>query len=249
MSAPLLDAYDDVADLVADLWAHPEVGYQETYTSARIRDFLARHVPGVEVASFARTGLRLRLGPGHNRAVALVAELDALLVAAHPDADPVTGAVHACGHHTQVGIACAVVAELARRPWDLPFDLVVVFVPAEEHSDLETRRGLRDAGEIVWFAGKPEGMRLGAFDDADVAVLTHAMGGLVRADDDQRGPGHREGLRRRTGDRRGVHVGAVREARRDGARGRTRAGRRGRGRDRGRLPAVPPASAPLAAVP
>ena len=177
MIAPLRDAYDEVADLVADLWAHPEVGYQETYTSARIRDFLSRHVPGVSVTSFARTGLRVRLGPGQSRAVALVAELDALLVPAHPDADPVTGAVHACGHHTQVGIACAVVADLARQPWDLPFDLVVVFVPAEEYIDLETRRGLRDAGEILWFGGKPEAMRLGVFDDVDVAVLTHTMGG------------------------------------------------------------------------
>jgi amidohydrolase len=177
MSEPLLDAYDEVAALVADLWAHPELGYQETYTSARIRDFLTRHVPGTEITTFARTGLRLRLGPGHPRAVALVAELDALIVAAHPDADPATGAVHACGHHTQVGIACAVVAELARRPWDLPFDLVVVFVPAEEYVDLETRRSLRESGEIVWFGGKPEAMRLGVFDDVDLAVLTHTMGG------------------------------------------------------------------------
>lgn len=177
MSGPRLALYDEVVALVADLWAHPEVGYQETYTSARIRDFLAAHAPGAEVTTFARTGLRLRLGPGHDHAVALVAELDALIVPAHPAADPVTGAVHACGHHTQVGIACAVVAELASRPWDLPYDLVVVFVPAEEYIDLETRRALRDAGEIAWFGGKPEAMRLGVFDDVDACVLTHTMGG------------------------------------------------------------------------
>jgi amidohydrolase len=177
MTGPLLSAYDAVADLVDDLWAHPEVGYQETYTSARIRGFLALYAPGVEITSFARTGLRLRLGSGHDHAVALVAELDALIVPAHPAADPLTGAVHACGHHTQVGIACAVVAELAGKPWDLPYDLVVVFVPAEEYIDLDTRRALRDAGEIAWFGGKPEAMRLGIFDDVDVAILTHTMGG------------------------------------------------------------------------
>ena len=177
MSAPLLAAYDDVVALVDDLWAHPELGYQETYTAARVTEFLAAHAPGVEIQSFARTGLKLRLGPGLDRAVALVAELDALIVPAHPAADPTTGAVHACGHHTQVGIACAVVAELANRPWDLPYDLVVVFVPAEEYVDLDTRRALRDADEIAWFGGKPEAMRLGVFDDVDVAVLTHTMGG------------------------------------------------------------------------
>lgn len=173
----MLAAYADVVALVDDLWAHPELGYQEVYTSARIRDFLAVHAPGVEVAGFSRTGLRLRLGPGHDRAVALVAELDALIVPAHPDADPTTGAVHACGHHTQVGIACAVVADLASKPWDLPYDLVVVFVPAEEYVDLDTRRALRDAGEIAWFGGKPEAMRLGVFDDVSAAILTHTMGG------------------------------------------------------------------------
>src|SRR5664279_3449325 len=130
-----------------------------------------------EVTSFARTGMRVRLGPGNARAVALIAELDALIVPAHPAADPVTGAVHACGHHTQVGIACAVIADLMSRPWDIPYDLVVVFVPAEEYIDLDTRRALRDAGEIAWFGGKPEAMRRGIFDDVDVAVLTHTMGG------------------------------------------------------------------------
>jgi amidohydrolase len=177
MTEPLLAAYDEVVALVADLWAHPEVGYHETYTSARIRDFLAVHVPAVEITTFARTGLRVRLGPGQDHAVALVAELDALIVPAHPAADPVTGAVHACGHHTQVGIACSVIAELASKPWDLPYDLVVVFVPAEEYIDIDTRRALRDAGEIAWFGGKPEAMRRGIFDDVDVAILTHTMGG------------------------------------------------------------------------
>jgi amidohydrolase len=177
MSGPLLAAYDDVVALVDDLWAHPELGYQETYTASRVTEFLAAHAPGVEITAFARTGLKLRLGPGHHRAVALVAELDALIVPAHPAADPTTGAVHACGHHTQVGIACAVVAELADKPWDLPYDLVVIFVPAEEYIDLDTRRALRDAGEIAWFGGKPEAMRLGIFDDVDVAILTHTMGG------------------------------------------------------------------------
>ena len=67
MSAPLLAAYDDVVALVDDLWAHPELGYQETYTAARVTEFLAAHAPGVEITSFARTGLKLRLGPGHDR--------------------------------------------------------------------------------------------------------------------------------------------------------------------------------------
>ena len=60
---------------------------------------------------------------------------------------------------------------------DLPFDLVFVWVPAEEYVDLDRRSRLREAGEIGWFGGKPEAMRLGVFDDVDAAVLVHAMGG------------------------------------------------------------------------
>ena len=171
------ELYDEVTQLVDNLWAHPELGYREQRTSAAVRAFIERHLPGAPVESFAGTGLRVRLGPGHEQAVALVAELDALPVTTHPAADPTTGAVHACGHHTQVGIACAVLAALAHGDWPLPYDLVVVFVPAEEYVDLDYRRGLRQSGQIRWYGGKPEAMRLGVFDDVSVAVLTHTMGG------------------------------------------------------------------------
>lgn len=115
-------------------------------------------------------------GLSSRRTVAIVAELDALVVPAHPDADPATGAVHACGHHTQVGIVCSLFAHYAQGH-DLPYDLVFIWVPAEEYVDLDRRRALRDAGEIGWFGGKPEAMALGVFDDVDAAVLVHAMGG------------------------------------------------------------------------
>ena len=43
--------------------------------------------------------------------VLVLSELDSLICADHPDADPETGAVHCCGHHAQcaalVGLAAA----------------------------------------------------------------------------------------------------------------------------------------------
>src|SRR5690606_17410364 len=114
------------------------------------------------------------------RRIAVVAELDAVISPAHPDADRATGAVHACGHHTQVGIALAAFAHLvstgAWRQADV--DLRFVFVPAEEFVDLADRAQLRAEGTITWFGGKPEAMMLGAFDDIDAAVCLHAIGGL-----------------------------------------------------------------------
>lgn len=114
------------------------------------------------------------------RRIAVVAELDAVISPAHPDADPTTGAVHACGHHTQVGIALAAFAHLvATGAWkQADVDLTFVFVPAEEFVDLARRAELREDGTITWFGGKPEAMMLGVFDDVDAAVCLHAIGGL-----------------------------------------------------------------------
>jgi hypothetical protein len=116
------------------------------------------------------------------RAVAsrVVAELDAVISPAHPDADPTTGAVHACGHHTQTGIALSTFAHLVSTgAWkQASVDLSFVFVPAEEFVDLAGRAQMRERGEITWFGGKPEAMMLGVFDDIDAAVCLHAIGGL-----------------------------------------------------------------------
>ena len=52
---------------------------------------------------------------------------------------------------------------------------VVLFaVPAEEYVDLEYRARLRDEGRIAFFGGKPELVRLGHFDDVDLAMMVHA---------------------------------------------------------------------------
>ncbi|HEY9292527.1 MAG TPA: M20/M25/M40 family metallo-hydrolase [Microlunatus sp.] len=179
---PYQDHFEELDGLVDDLWAHPELGYAEHYTSARVAEFVQRHGSDrATVTPFAITGLRVDLppvaGPKRHR-VAVVAELDAVISPAHPDADPATGAVHACGHHTQVAIALAVFAELmaADQLPDFGYDLSFVFVPAEEFVDLDHRARLRADGVISWFGGKPEAMQLGVFDDIDAAICLHAIG-------------------------------------------------------------------------
>jgi amidohydrolase len=47
-------------------------------------------------------------------------------------------------------------------------------VPAEEYVDLEYRARLRDEGRIAFFGGKPDLVRLGHFDDVDLAMMVHA---------------------------------------------------------------------------
>ncbi|EWS82383.1 metal-dependent amidase/aminoacylase/carboxypeptidase [Brachybacterium phenoliresistens] len=187
--------YPEVRALVDGLWDHPELGYREERTSRAVEEFLHRHGDGLRVERFSTTGLKVALPsaagaspavPGGDpaaaprRRIAVVAELDAVISPAHPDADPTTGAVHACGHHTQVGIALAAFAQLvATGAWkQADVDLTFVFVPAEEFVDLAHRARLREEGTITWFGGKPEAMMLGVFDDVDAAVCLHAIGGL-----------------------------------------------------------------------
>ncbi|MBP2384069.1 M20/M25/M40 family metallo-hydrolase [Brachybacterium sacelli] len=177
--------FPEVHDLVSGLWENPELGYGERRTARVVEEYLARHGTGLAIEHFSTTGLKVSLPSAApedptRRRIAVVAELDAVISSAHPDADPATGAVHACGHHTQVGIALAVFAHLmATDSWkQADVDLSFVFVPAEEFVDLAHRAELRESGDITWFGGKPEAMMLGVFDDLDAAVCLHAIGGL-----------------------------------------------------------------------
>src|SRR5256884_7472461 len=58
----------------------------------------------VPQTGLALTGVRADVagGAGAGPTFALLGELDALVVAGHPEADAATGAVHACGHNAQI---------------------------------------------------------------------------------------------------------------------------------------------------
>jgi amidohydrolase len=155
---------------------HPELGFKEVKT-ARLVDDTLRRLGLPTRTGLAFTGVRAEAagGQGAGPTFALLGELDALVVAGHPEADPATGAAHACGHNAQVagmlGAAMALcdtgaLAHLSGR-------VVFFAVPAEEGGDLEWRVGQREAGTLELFGGKPELLRLGHFDDVDLAMMIH----------------------------------------------------------------------------
>ena len=85
-----------VAEAVADI---PEPGYREVKTSRLV----AGKLRGLGLAvreGLALTGVKAVAagGYGPGPAVAILGELDALIVPGHVRADPTTGAAHACGH-------------------------------------------------------------------------------------------------------------------------------------------------------
>jgi amidohydrolase len=155
---------------------NPELGFKEVRTAALVAETLDRL--GLQPKTgLALTGVRAELpgGAGPGPTAALLGELDGLVVAGHPDADPVTGAAHACGHNAQIaGLLGAAMGLLDTGAADALAGRVVFFaVPAEEYGDIAWRVEQARAGRLEFLGGKPELLRLGHFDDVDLAMMIH----------------------------------------------------------------------------
>lgn len=172
-------SFSEIYAISRTIFQNPELGYKEFQTNKLVKDFLQRVNPDIELESFSTTGIKTTLGAGKSLNIAFIAELDAVYAPSHWQADPATGAAHNCGHYTQVAIALALYQYYynTKAYEALDYALTFVFVPAEEYLDLAYRDQLLDEGKISYYGGKPEAMKLGVFDDIDVGICVHAMGG------------------------------------------------------------------------
>lgn len=157
------------------IWKNPETGYREWKTSNYLKT--AYEALGYEVTAagdipgFTAVADTGRPGP----TVAVFGEMDALLCPTHPDADPETGAVHACGHCAQ-SAALLGLASALKEPGALDGmcgRVMLVAVPAEELIEMEYRQKLYDDGIIHFFGGKQEFIYRGLLDGADAAIMIH----------------------------------------------------------------------------
>jgi amidohydrolase len=170
-----IDIHSDRIVAIADeILRTPETGFREVRTARRVvQEFDAMGLTCRE--GLAHTGVQARMrGGSSRRTVAVLGELDALPVPDHPFADPITGAAHACGHNAQVASMIGAGLGLQAVIEQLAGDVVLFAVPGEECVELDWRLRRRDAGELEFVAGKAELLRLGAFDDVDLALMTHA---------------------------------------------------------------------------
>lgn len=169
-------ARDEIVALAEDIFTHPELGYKETRTSELVAGKLAGLGLTVE-RGLALTGVRA-VAPGreHNARVAILGELDAVVSPQHPQADPHTGAAHACGHHGQLAAMLGAGIGLVRSGAvkELGGDVVLMAVPAEEFVELGYRRRLMEEGKIEFFGGKQELIKAGAFSDLDAVMMVHS---------------------------------------------------------------------------
>lgn len=159
------------------IWKHPEIGYKEWNTT----EYLTKKFEnlGYEVTRPNDiTGFIADLDTGRpGPKLAIIGELDSLMCETHPEADPVTKAVHACGHHCQTTALLGCAAALAEPGAidEMCGSIRFMGVPAEETIDLEYRAQLMKEGKIHYNAGKIEFLYRGYFDDVDMAVMIHAM--------------------------------------------------------------------------
>ena len=169
-----VDAHaDELEQLARDIFAQPELGFKEHRTASVVHDWFDRlglaHRDGI-----ALTGTRADLGCGRpGPTVAILGELDSLLCWEHPDRNATTGAVHACGHNAQLAMMLGAGLALREVAPELAGRIALMAVPAEEYVELEERLAFREQGQLEFLGGKAEMVRLGAFDDVDIAMMVH----------------------------------------------------------------------------
>jgi len=161
------------------LWAHPETGYREwgtqkyltgLYESMGCKLTCAGNIPGFYMDF--DTG---KPGP----CILIMGEMDSVICATHPECNPETGAVHACGHHAQsaalLGVASALRNENVLR--GLCGKIRLMAVPAEELIEIGFREELRKKGIIKYYGGKVEFMHRGYMNGVDAAIMVHTSRG------------------------------------------------------------------------
>jgi aminobenzoyl-glutamate utilization protein B len=160
-----VDAYASrMSEVALKIWSMPELGYQETKTSALLQDELKKAGFKVEAGvAGIPTAFVARAGTNDGPVIALLAEIDALpgmSQAAVPERQPIANQIagHACGHH--LFGSGSVAAAIAIKNWlaetGTKGQIRLYGTPAEEGG-----------------GGKVYMVRAGLFKDVDVTLYWH----------------------------------------------------------------------------
>jgi amidohydrolase len=139
---------------------HPELGFQETRTAARVAEVLTALCYQVRTG-VGRTGVVAERGEG-GPIVAIRADMDALPIQDAKDvpyASQVPGVMHACGHDAHTAIALGVATLLVDESF--PGTVRFLFQPAEEVGDYEG------------ISGAPRMVEDGAMEGVDAVLALH----------------------------------------------------------------------------
>lgn len=164
-----------IVGLGKSIFSEPEEGFREFKTAKKVEEIFSEwSIPFQR--GLGITGVKGSLDTGREGpTIALLGEMDALLNPDHPAADKETGLVHACGHFAQIAWLIGAGFGIKKVVGDLFGKVELFAVPAEEFINLEFRQKLKEAGEIEYFGGKQELVRIGALDDVDLIMMNHAQ--------------------------------------------------------------------------
>lgn len=143
-----------------DFHMHPELGFQETRTAAKVAEIL-EHFGYRLRRKVGKTGVVADLGSGKPH-VAIRADMDALPVQESnqvPYASQNPGAMHACGHDGHIAMALGAAKLLSSEKF--PGTIRILFQPSEEVADEE---GL---------SGAPRMIQDGAMEGVNLVIATH----------------------------------------------------------------------------
>lgn len=167
---------EKIIDVGEQIMDEAELGFKEYRTAERVKQvFHEARLPFQD--GLAITGVKAVLrGEQPGPTVALMGELDALLLPDHPRANQETGAAHACGHNAQIAglMGAALGLSAAGITKHLAGNIVFLAVPAEEYVEIGYRVGLVNDGKTSFLTGKQELIKQGCFDDIDMAIMIHS---------------------------------------------------------------------------
>jgi len=166
---------DKIIAIGDSIFEEPELGYKEEATANKVKQVFDEL--DIQYRSeIAITGVVATLKGAKNKTkIAVMGELDAVVSPAHPYANPTTGAAHACGHNCMIAALTGVAYALKTTNImeHLSGDVALMALPAEEYVEIEYRKSLIDEGKVSFIGGKQEFIKLGEFDDIDIALMEH----------------------------------------------------------------------------
>jgi amidohydrolase len=168
-----------IIEIGEHIWKNPEPGYREFNTSAYLVKKLQEL--GLDVkTNLAVTGFRADIDTGRpGPTLAILGELDSLILPNHPECDKTTGAVHACGHNASAASLIGTAIGLLKSGVldSMCGKIALIATPAEEGIELDYRKELMNQGKIGSIAGKSQLLREGVFDDVDISYMHHLSSG------------------------------------------------------------------------
>ena len=116
-----------------DFHEHPELGYEETRTSSKIKEFLIKEK--IEFYDTATTGVCAIIRGKGEKTIALRGDMDALPLIEKNQCDYISkehGKMHACGHDAHTAILMGAAKLLNSMKEELQGNVKLFFEPAEE---------------------------------------------------------------------------------------------------------------------